>query len=347
MRIVSGQANDFHPIFKRSRDRRFRICRRDKEHLRKVQPDFHKVVGEIRVEFRVEDFEHRARRIAPIVVSHLVDFVEQDDGIHAFRVSQRLDKAPGHRTDIRATVSADFRLVLHAAERHPGKVPAQRFRDRPHERRLSHARRPHQTDNRSLVFRTGLLQHGDIFENPLLDLFQAKMLRVQILLDLLQVQRGIRIDSIRNRKEPVDIVARDGIFRACGLHQAHPPEFLVELLLDSRRKALFLDFPFQLVDFVAIAIRNFALQHPNLLADEPILLVLLHFLLDIVPDMFHDAFHVESRLEIRIDRPSERIQVFLFERLLLLGRRHAHKGKHRHVCGKGIFLGHDIVHDIR
>ena len=78
-------------------------------------------------------------------------------------------------------VTTDFRFITHAAERHAHEVAAGRFRDRLAERSLAHAGRTDQAQNRpgQLV---GALLHGEILDDPLLDLLQAEVIVVEDLL---------------------------------------------------------------------------------------------------------------------------------------------------------------------
>ena len=83
---------------------------------------------------------------------------------------------------------------------------------------------------------------------------------------------------------------------------------------------LVLDFLCKLFHFIDFAVRDFPLQHPDLFADKPVFLILLHLELNIVTNVFNDAFHIESRLQIRRDGPSQIIQRLLLQSLLFLLR---------------------------
>jgi hypothetical protein len=99
------------------------------------------VIDELVVLLRVEDLEERRGRVAAEVAAHLVDLVEDDDGILRRRALHRVDDPAGEGADVRAPVSADLGLVLHAAEAHALEVPPERAGDAPPERGLADARR--------------------------------------------------------------------------------------------------------------------------------------------------------------------------------------------------------------
>src|SRR5207244_2517045 len=80
---------------------------------------------------------------------------------------QTLDDLPGQRTDVRAAVAADLRLVTHAAERDAMELAAERAGDRFAERRLADARRADEAENRVLARRPDLL-HREVLEDALL-----------------------------------------------------------------------------------------------------------------------------------------------------------------------------------
>ncbi len=78
-------------------------------------------------------------------------------------------------------MAADFGLVAHAAERHAHEFAPGRLGDRFAERGLADAGRTDQAQDRSGQL-IGALLHGQIFDDPLLDLFQAEMIGVENLL---------------------------------------------------------------------------------------------------------------------------------------------------------------------
>src|SRR5439155_25101868 len=85
---------------------------------------------------------------------------------------QFLNDAARHRTDVRAAMTADLRLVPHSAETDPHKLAAERVRNRLTEAGLADTRRPEETKNRAMTLRIELA-HGQIFDQPLLNFLQV------------------------------------------------------------------------------------------------------------------------------------------------------------------------------
>ena len=73
------------------------------------------MIAEGKVLLGIEDFQQSRRRIAAVVGADLVDFVEHEHRVRCRRLIDGLDDPAGQRTDVRATVTADFRFVAHAA----------------------------------------------------------------------------------------------------------------------------------------------------------------------------------------------------------------------------------------
>ena len=107
------------------------------------------MVAERRVLLGVEHLEHRARGIAAPVGAHLVDLVDQEDGILRLGVAQRADDRPWHGADVRPPVPSDLGLVADAADRDAHELAAERLRDRLAERRLADAGRADEAEDRA------------------------------------------------------------------------------------------------------------------------------------------------------------------------------------------------------
>ena len=113
---VTRDADDLHPILQRARDPLETVRRGDEHHLREIVVDVEVVVVERPVLLRVEHLEERRRGIAAEIGGHLVHLVEQEDGVPRPGLLHRLDDFPWERADVRPAVTADLRLVSHAAE---------------------------------------------------------------------------------------------------------------------------------------------------------------------------------------------------------------------------------------
>src|SRR5262249_62058407 len=126
------------------------------------------------VQLGLSHFQHRRRAIALDAASHLVDLVEHHDAIARAGFLDALDDVPGESADIGPAVAADLRLIMHTAEAYPDERPAHGARDRLPERGLANARRSNEAKDRRLALRRQLA-HGEIFDDPALDLLQPEM----------------------------------------------------------------------------------------------------------------------------------------------------------------------------
>ena len=146
---VAVEPDDLHPVEERGRDRLGHVGRRDEEDLGQVEVDLEVVIAERVVLRGVEHLEQRRRRIAAVVRAELVDLVEQQDGVHRPGLAHRPGDAAGLGADVGATVPADLRLVVDAAERDADEGPSERPGDRLPERGLADARRTDEGEDRA------------------------------------------------------------------------------------------------------------------------------------------------------------------------------------------------------
>ena len=160
-----------------------------------------------------------------------------------------MNESARHRTNVSAAVTTDFSFVTHTTKRNADKVTLHGRRNRFHESRLTNARRTHKAKDRSTTFRTGKLQHSHVFHDAFLDLVEAKVFGIEFRLHLLHVQNGIGVNAIREREEPVHVIAAHRVFRGGRLHHAHATDFFFELFFNRLAKLLGLDFLEQLVRF--------------------------------------------------------------------------------------------------
>ena len=149
---VTRERYHLETIQQRPRDRVLRVGRRDEHHVREVVFHLEIVVREKPVLFRIQNLEKGAGRIAAKIGAHLVDLIEQNDRVDRFRLLHRLNNFSGQRADVSPAVTADFRLIPHAAKGNLDKVPADGSRDGTGKRGLTDARGPDQAQDRSLNF---------------------------------------------------------------------------------------------------------------------------------------------------------------------------------------------------
>mmetsp|Transcript_1290 Transcript_1290/g.2587 ORF Transcript_1290/g.2587 Transcript_1290/m.2587 type:complete len:244 (-) Transcript_1290:1420-2151(-) len=118
---VAGQRNDLHPVKQRTRHV-VGVRRGQEHHVRKVVFHLEVVIHEGRVLLRIQHLEHCRSRVAPEILTHLVDFIEQDQWVRSLRLLQRLDDLAGHRADVGAAVAADLGLVADTTQGDPDEL---------------------------------------------------------------------------------------------------------------------------------------------------------------------------------------------------------------------------------
>src|SRR6185436_16550127 len=126
---VTAELDDLHAVLQRNRDRVQAVRGGHEHHVTQIVVEIEVVIVEAVVLLRVEHLEQRGGRIPAEIRAHLVDLVEQEDGIVRAHALQVLDDLAGQRADVRAPVAPDLRLITHAAERDAYKLPARRTRD--------------------------------------------------------------------------------------------------------------------------------------------------------------------------------------------------------------------------
>ena len=327
---VAGDADDLHAVQQRLGHVQA-VGRGDEHHVGQVIVDLQVMVGEGRVLFRIQHLEQGRGRVAPPVGAHLLDLVEQEEGVGGLGLLHRLDDLAGHRADVGAAVTADLGLVPHPAERQPHEFAVGRLGDRAAQRGLADARRADQAEDRALQ-RAGALLHGQVFQDAFLDLLQAIVVVVQDLFGLGQVD-GLGLGlAPRDRQQPVEIVAHH---RALGRHRAHVAQ-LLQLALGLGAGLLgqlgLLDALFQLDQFVArvVLLAQLALDRLHLLVQIIFALGLLHLPLHAAADFLLDLQDADLAFHQRIDLLQPLHDVEGFDQLLLVG------DLHRQVLGDGV-----------
>src|SRR5207247_2066343 len=124
---------------------------------------------------------------------------------------EALDYLAGQRADVRPAVTADLRLVAHAAERHAHELAAERVRDRARERRLAHSGRAEEAEDRALHLWIQLA-YGEELEDAVLDFLEPRVVGVQHLLRVTQIERVFRPLVPRQRDDPIEVRPRHGVF---------------------------------------------------------------------------------------------------------------------------------------
>ena len=135
----------------------------------------------------------------------------------------------------------------------------------------------------------GAALHGEIFEDALLDLLEAVMVRVEHLLRLLEVVLDLGALAPRDRQHPVEIVAHD---RGFGRHRRHLAQLLQlgdRLVARLLGELGVLDLLLELGEIVlAVLVAQLLLDRLHLLVQIVLALGLLHLALDARADALLD-----------------------------------------------------------
>ena len=183
------------------------------------------MVAEARILRRIENLQKRGRGVALIVAAELIDLVEQQQRILALRLRKAGHDPAGHGPDVSLAVAADLRLIVHAAKRNARELSVERSCDRNRDRRFANAGRADQAEN--LPRKLGRqLPHGERLQNPLFDLFKAKVIVIENFCRRLHVQPLFCPLVPRELQHEVQIVPDDGGLGGVLLLLGKPPRFL-------------------------------------------------------------------------------------------------------------------------
>ena len=305
---VPGNPDDLHAVLERRRDGLQDVGRRDEHHVGQVVVHFQVIVAEGAVLLRIEDFEQGRTGVSPEVGAELVDLVEAQHGVVGPRLFDELDDLAGKRPDVGTAMSADFRLIAQAAQREPYELSVRCPGNRLGDGGLADAGRSHQTEDGTLVlFHEGL--HGQVLEDPLLDLFEPVMILFENGLGFLHGMLVFRLLAPGHVEEPVDVVPHDGCFRRHGGHHLELLDLVLDLLLRLLRELFTLQALLEIFDLARkiVLIAHLLLDGTHLLVEVVVLLGLLHLLLDTALDFL---FQLED-LDLADDQGVELLEASL------------------------------------
>ena len=132
------------------------------------------MVAESVVLLRVEHFQQCGSRVAAEIGRHLVNFIKQKYRVHYAAGLHAVYNTTRHSADIGAAVSADFRFIVHAAQRHARKLTVDSTGNGLRQRCFADTRRPDEAQNRPFTA-LGQRAHCKVFQDALLNLFQTVM----------------------------------------------------------------------------------------------------------------------------------------------------------------------------
>ena len=238
----------------------------------------------------VQGFEKCRGRVAAEVRADFVDFIQENQRILGLGLVNSFDETTGHSSDIGATMAADFRFVMDAAQGNAGKFASHGAGNGLGERGLADAWGAYETDDGR--FRIGRKDaDSEVFQNAFFDLGEAVVVFVQDFFRVGQVQEVVAFFGPRQVKDPVQVVSGHG---SLGHHRRH----------GSQMVDFFLDFFFvffgdaalcQLFSvhvgffFLVFGVAQFFLDGLELLAQVVVLLLFVHFLADFFFDFRFQA----------------------------------------------------------
>ncbi len=292
LRDVPRQPGDFHAVQERPGNGVELVRGADEQHARQVEAHVEVVIEKARILLRIQHFEQRRGRIALVGIADLVDLVEQDHGVRALRLAQRLDELAGHRTNVRATVALDLGFVTHAADAETIELASQRIGYRTADGRLADAGWTNQQHDRPGNL-PGQRAHTQELDDAVLHIGQPFVIAIELLAGLVDVEVIDRVLTPWQRSQGVEVIARACVLRRTGLQHREllqlfldplPGVFGHDAILEAGAKTLSLD------GLVILLNPEFLLDFLQLLAQEELALPLADPLLDLLPD-----FALQSR----------------------------------------------------
>ena len=286
------------------------------------------------------------------VLRHLVYLVQYEDRVARTRLLDVLDDAAGHGTDVGATVSADFGLVVQSAQRYAHVFALQGVGYRLAQRRLTHTRRTVQAEDGRLQVTTQR-EHGDVLQDALLHLLHAVVVAVQYLLRTAQVQVVLRIFAPGQSHQRLQVGQLHVVVGRVRVHLVQFLYLLIEELLDVLGPLLLGGLLQQLLLLGRVLVAHLGLQVLDLLLQEVVPLLFVDVVARLVANVqlqrlqvnlaVHDTHGVEQALLDRVQLQQGH--------LLLDAERHvrADEVQRHHVVadvldGEGGLFGYLVAH---
>ena len=328
---VARQMEHLHAVAQRSGDGVEHVGGGNEDHLRQVIGHGQVVVPEGIVLLRVEHLQHGRRWVTVHAGAKLVNFIEHHDAATGAGLFERLDDVAGQGADVGAPVAPDLGLVVHPAQRDPGKFATQRACDGLAQRSLANPRRPHQAQDRAVAARFEFA-HRQKFKDALFDLFQAEVVVIEHLARLRHVD-GIGLRCFPGDfQQPVQIGAHHRIFGRAVRHTLQPLEFFFGLFGHLLGHAGLVDQFVQFSQFgrvVAAVFTEFFLDFLELRAQQELTLALADAGLGALVDVARQVQHLDAVHQHVNDAVQPLAQVDLFEQFLFFGRLDVHVSGHQ------------------
>ena len=241
-------------------------------------------------------------------------------------------------------MSADFGFIVHAAQRQPHELASQRAGNRLAQRRLAHARRSNEAQDRAL-HAGPQTAHRQVIENAVLHLLQIVVVGVEDFLRLRNVHFHAGRLLPRQDRQPLNVVARQRVVGSHGRHARQAAKFLQRLFLDivghSRRFDLLAQFLGVAGGFILLA--QLLLDGLHLLAQVVLALRLLHAVLHFALDLVAQLLDFQLLGQVLVDLLQPDTNVGRLQHVLLVAggeRRQGRSDEINHAAGIVDVSGH-------
>ena len=188
-------------------------------------------------------------------------------------------------------MAADLGLVAHAAQRHADELAAHGAGDRLADRGLAGAGRPDQGQDRARlavgrdVALGAQLLDGDVLDDAVLDVLQARVVGVEDLARVHGVEALLGALAPRHGDEPVQVGPDHVALAAALAHALEAAELALGLLAHLVGHAGVFDLLAVLVDDRAVVLAELAADRLHLLAQHVLALLLADAVLDVLADL--------------------------------------------------------------
>ena len=296
---VTREANHFHTVQQRRRNVHG-VGSRHEHHVAEIVIHFQIVVVKGHVLLRIQHLKQRRSRVAAHVGRHFVNLIQQEQRVFYPHFRHFLDQFARHRANIGSTMTANFRFIAHAAQRHADVFPAGRFGDRLPQRGFTYPRRSHQAEDRPLDFVHPAL-HREILKDAILHALQTIVIGIEDLLGLTQVFLDLTARIPRHLHHPVDVATHDGRFRRHRRHHLQLLQFRFGFLFRLFRHFRRVDLALQRFVFVrgVVHLAEFFLNRFHLLVQIVLALGFLHLLFDAVANALLNLQQIDFRFHHR------------------------------------------------
>ncbi len=296
---ITGQTDHFHTIQQRRRNVHG-VGSGDKHHIAEIVIHFQVMIAERHVLLRIQHFQQCGSRIAAHVRRHFVDLIEQEQWVFNPHFGHFLDQFTRHRANVSPAMTADFRFITHAAQRHTDVFTPCCFSDGLAQRGFTYPRRPHQTQDRPLDFIYTALNR-EILKDAVFHALQTIMVSIEDFLRLTQVFFDLATRIPRHLHHPVDVAAHHGRFRRHRRHHFQLLQFRFRFLFRLFRHFRRVDLTLQRFVFVrrVVHLAKFFLNRFHLLVQIVLALGFLHLLFHAVANAFLNLQQIDFRFHHR------------------------------------------------